>query len=185
MSFLGGLFGDSQSNSTSTSSTTQITNSVNPTLYVGAQGVGTSSVLNGDGWISNNITNTTLDGEVAIRAMDNMLTMGQDSLLFASDAQRQGYAAAASATAQGYSFATAANKAANATTIEALDSASGSMDKALAFGAKQTATALDALAGSAQMIDTAYKDAKGVLGTNVILVGIGATVLVLYFALRK
>lgn len=94
-------------------------------------------------------------------------------------------ASARAQNAASLSFATAQTTAAQTTAQKSIDSASSAYQDALQYGARQTGVALDALAGSASMIDTAYKDAKGVLGTNVILVGIGATVLVLYFALRK
>lgn len=183
MSFLN-LFGGGDSASSS-SSTTQTTNNINPFTYAGSQGVSTSGVITGNGDITNNITNTTLDGDVAIHAMDNMLTSNQDSLLFAHDAQQQAYKFSSGVNDTAFSFASATNKDANATTRAAMDSVGTTMDKAFSYGAKQTAVALDALAGSATMIDTAYKDAKGVLGTNVILAGMGAVVLVLFFALRK
>lgn len=185
MSFFGGLFDSSDNRSSSSSSTTQTTNNINPFTFAGSQGVSVSSVNTGGGYVTNNVSNTTLDGDVAIHAMDNMLTSNQDSLLFAHDAQKQAYGFASGVNDTAFSFASATNKDANATTRAAMGSAESSMDKALAFGSRQTAVALDALAGSATMIDTAYKDAKGVLGTNVILAGMGAVVLVMFFAFRK
>ena len=140
--------------------------------------------------LTNNIT--TLDGDVARYAMDTALTATQDALLFGANAEKNAYDFAgqslnfaAASNAATMAFAGAQTQAANATTKSAIDSTATAYQKALAFGSQQTGVALDALAGSAAMIDTAYKDAKWVLGTNVILVGIGATVLVLYFALRK
>ena len=161
MSLLGMLFGDTSSSSNSSSSTTQTTNNINPLTYAGSQGVSVSSVNTGGGYVTNNVSNTTLDGDVAIHAMDNMLTSNQDSLLFAHDAQKQAYGFASGVNETAFSFANASNQAANATSTAAISSASSSMDKALSFGAKQTSVALDALAGSANMIKDSYADAKG------------------------
>lgn len=171
------------SSSSSSSTTSQTTNAINPVVIADNGSLSVSGVAGGN--LNQIINNTTLDKDVAIRAMDNVLTSNQDSLLFANDAMRQSYKFATGVNDTAFSFAGDTNKAANATSVKAMDSASATMDKAFAFGAKQTAVALDALADSATMIDTAYKDAKGVLGTNVILAGMGAVVLVLFFALRK
>lgn len=200
MSFLG-LFGGNDS--TSTTNTTQYNTQMDGAAQAYSQGVAVNGAVNGSGSLVQNISNTTLDGQVAISAMDHMLTSNQDSLLFASDAQKQAYGFgnnvlsfatannnavlqfASDSNATTTAFATAQTQAANAQTSAAIGTASDAMTQALKFGSQQTGVALDALAGSAAMIDTAYKDAKGVLGTNVIMMGIGATVLVLYFALRK
>ena len=178
------------SNSQSTSTTSQTTNAINPVVVADNGGLAFSNVAGGN--ISQTVNNTTLDKDVAIRAMDNVLTMGQGSLLFGANAQQQAYAFggkvldfAQTSNQDTLAFAGNQTAAANATTQTAIGATSAAYNKALDFGAKQTAVALDSLSQSASMIDTAYKDAKGVLGTNVILVAIGAGVLVMYFALRK
>ena len=178
------------SSSSSSSTTSQTTNAINPQMATDNGSFASSAIAGGN--LSQVINNTTLDKDVAIRAMDNNLTMGQDALLFGNDALRQSFAFGGKAldfaqTSQSNSlaFAGAQTSQANATTQQAIGATSTAYTKALDFGAKQTAVALDSLSQSASMIDTAYKDAKGVLGTNVILVAIGAGVLVMYFALRK
>lgn len=179
------------SSSSSTDSRTSQTNTaINPIAFADNGGVSTNGVINGNGSIYNTVT--TLDGQLATRALDNMLTMGQDALLFGSDAQRQAYKSnaatldfAQTSNENTIKFANTQTKASAETAATAVKSAELSMTKALDFGAKQTAVALDSLTKSANMIDGAYKDAKGVLSTNVIMAGIGAGVLVMFFALRK
>jgi hypothetical protein len=182
------------SNSASSSSTSQTTNAINPVVVADNGSFSVSGVAGGS--LTQNITNNSLDKDVAIRAMDNTLTATQDALLFGNDAMRQSYAFvgdqtaqitafAGQQTAQAYSFADASNQASKATSVAAINSAGSSMDKALAFGAKQTSVALDSLSQSADRIDTAYKDAKGVLSTNVILVAIAAGVVIVYFAMGR
>jgi hypothetical protein len=171
------------SSSSSSSTTSQTTTAINPVVIADNGSLSVSGVAGGN--LSQVVNNTTLDADVANHAMDNMLTSNQDSLLFANDAMRRSYKFSTGVNDSAFAFAGETNKSANATSAKAMDSASATMDKAFAYGSKQTAVALDALAGSATMIDTAYKDAKGVLGTNVILAGMGAVVLVLFFALRK
>lgn len=185
----GNLFGGGDTSEVS-STTTQVNTAINP-MTAASNGTAVSGVVNGNNSsVTNNVT--TLDAQLAGHVVDSMLTATQDALLFGHDSQKQAYAFggkvldfAAYNNDSTMAFANQQTKQSHATSVAAIDSASNSMDKALAFGARQTGVALDSLSKSATMIDTAYKDAKGVLGTNVILVGIGATVLVLYFALRK
>lgn len=178
------------SSSTSSSTTSQTTNAINP-VTIADNGSLSSSIVSG-GNVNQTINNTTLDADVANRALDNMLTMGQDSLLLASDSQRQAYGFgtnvlnfAANSNNSTLAFAGEQTAQANATTATAIGATGAAYTNALAFAGKQTAVALDSLSESADRIDTAYKDAKGVLGTNVILFAMGAGVLVIYFALRK
>lgn len=161
MSFLGGIFDSSGSVGPATTTTTTSTNKqFDQTNFATGNGTAVSSFADGNGnTFNNNIT--TLNADVANRAMDNMLTMGQDALLFGHDAQKQAYGFATGESNRAFSFASAANEAANATTVSAIGSASSSMDKALAFGVKQTSVALDSLSQSANMIKDSYADAKG------------------------
>lgn len=178
------------SNSNSTSTTSQTTNAINPVVVADNGSLSSSNVVGGN--LNQTINNTTLDGAVATRALDNMLTMGQDALLFGHDAQKQAYGFgtqvldfAQTNNTNTLAFAGAQTSQANATTQTAIGATGAAYTRALDFAGKQTAVALDSLSESADRINVAYKDAKGVLGTNVILVAIGAGVLVMYFALRK
>ena len=85
---------------------------------------------------------------------------------------------------QTLAFATQQTAAANQQTAAAFTSANDAYKKALDFSGHQTGQALDALAGSAKLIDGAYKDAKGVLGKEVIMVAMFAGVAIIYFALK-
>ena len=147
------------SNSSSSSSTSQTTNAINPVVVADNGSLAVSGVAGGN--LSQTINNTTLDADVAGKSLDNMLTMGQDALLFGHDAQKQAYGFARASQADTFSFANAQTQATNATSMKAIDSAGSSMDKALAFGARQTGVALDSLSTSADMIKDAYADAKG------------------------
>lgn len=181
--------------SSSTSSTSQTTQAINPVALASDNATAVNAVVNGSG--NSQVLNvTTLNADVANHAMDTALTATQDALLFGADAQKQAYGFAAQSNAATLAFADASNaatlnfasttsNAAQKTAQTAIGSAETAYQRALTFGSEQTGVALDALAQSSKMIDTAYKDAKGVLGTNVILVGIGATVIVLYLALKK
>jgi len=178
------------SSSTSSSTTSQTTNAINP-VTIADNGSLSSSIVSG-GNVNQTINNTTLDADVANRALDNMLTMGQDALLFGANSQQQAYGFgtnvldfAANSNNATLAFAGAQTSQANATTTAALGATGAAYGRALDFAGQQTAVALDSLSESADRIDTAYKDAKGVLGTNVILFAMGAGVLVIYFALRK
>lgn len=195
MSFLNLFGGGDSTSSTSTTNNTQTNQRLDPTTIATGNGFALSTTTNGDGnYTTNNIT--TLDAGLASHGYDTILTATQDALLFGANAEKNSYGFAthaldaslgfaATSNATTMAFADAQVKTSNATTASALGSANDAFTKALSFGSHQTGVALDALAGSAHMIDTAYKDAKGVLGTNVILVGIGAVVLVLYFALGR
>lgn len=194
MSLLGWLFGDNESNSSSSSSTTQTTNNINPFTVAGSQGVSVSSVNTGGGFVTNNVSNTTLDGAVAVRAMDNMLTSNQDSLLFASDAQKQAYKFSGGIAAESFDFANssmefakATTQAAQASTKVANDQAQLSMMKALEYSGKQTGIALDSLTASADMIKDSYADAKGrgALTDYMLMAAIGGAVLVAVYAINK
>lgn len=182
------------SNSSSSSSTSQTTNAINPVVVADNGGFSVSGVSGGA--LTQNITNNSLDGDVAIRAMDNTLTATQGALLFGNDAMRQSYAFAdkqndrafgfaSEQSGAAFSFAGQAAASSNAATKEAMGATSKAYTSALDFAGRQTAVALDSLSESADRIDTAYKDAKGVLGTNVILFALGAGVLAIYFAMRK
>jgi hypothetical protein len=177
-------------NSVSTSTTSQVTNAINPVVVADNGGLAFSNVAGGN--INQTVNNTTLDADVAIRAMDNTLTATQGALLFGNDAMRQSYAFsnnvldfAQTNNTNTLAFAGSQTAAANATTQAAMGQTGAAYTNALAFAGKQTAVALDSLSESADRIDTAYKDAKGVLGTNVILVAIGAGVLVIYFVMNR
>jgi|GEM_PF-3055124 hypothetical protein len=179
----------------STSSTTQTTTNQNPVSFATNGAESSATAING----SNNNVNQSfvnMDASVANHAMDNMLTSNQDSLLFAHDAQVQAYkfasdsqassqAFAAASNAQTMSFAKAQTDAANAMTVTAVGNAKDALTEALNYGAKQTGVALDALAGSAAQINTAYADAKGVLSTKVIMVAMVAGAVVLVMALQR
>lgn len=197
---MGGFLNLFGGNDTQTSSsTTENITSITPTVIAGGGSSAVSAVANGPGDI--NITSS--DPTVAMHAMDTTLTAAQDALLFGADAQRQAYGFgtkvldfAQTSNRDALSFADSSNratmafadaqvKAANTTTQSAIGEAATAYQKALAFGSQQTGVALDALAGSAQMIDTAYKDAKGVLSSQVIMLAIAAGVAVMYFALKK
>lgn len=171
------------SNSSSSSSTSQTTNAINPVVVADNGGFSSSAVAGGD--LTQNITNTTLDGDVAKRAMDNMLTMGQDALLFGSDSQKQAYAFSTGVNQQAFSFAGSANAAASAAQSAALGSAQSSMNRAFEFGANQTGVALDSLSESANMIKDAYADAKGrgALTDWMLMGAIGLAGLVAIFAI--
>lgn len=180
--------------SSSSSLTSQTNTAINPIAFADNGSVATNTVNTGSGSVTNNIS--TLDGALAGHALDNMLTLSQDAFLFGSDQSHQAYGFATHALDSSLSFANQSNQntlafagaqtaAANANASTANANASAAYKSALDFGGKQTAVALESLSESANMINTAYKDAKGVLGTNVILVAIGAGVLVMYFALRK
>lgn len=205
MSLLGLLFGDNESSSNSSSSTTQTTNNVNPFVAAGSQGVSVSSVNTGGGFVTNNVSNTTLDGEVAVRAMDNMLNMGQDGLLFGANAMQQSYKFAdaqnskafaladnsmmfaADASNAAYAFSNATQRAANATTSAAMGSAQDSMFAALNYGSKQTSVALDSLSQSANMIKDSYADAKGrgALTDYMLMGAIAGAVLIAVYAIKN
>lgn len=147
------------SNSSSSSSTSQTTNAINPVVIADNGGFSSSAVVGGN--LDQTINNTTLDGDVAMRAMDNTLTATQDALLFGSDAMRQSYTFSTGVNQQAFSFANSANSAASSAQSAALGSAQSSMNRAFEFGANQTGVALDSLSQSANMIKDAYADAKG------------------------
>lgn len=177
------LFGGGDETSSS-SSTVQTTTTQNAATFATNGGVSNSSTVNG----SNNWTqfnNETVSDDVAIRAMDNVLTMGQDALLFGADAQRQAYGFASDSQKTALSFADAQVKGANATTQAAVGSVNDLFTKALTFGSKQTGVAIDSLSQSASMLDNAYKDAKGVLSNQTIVIALVAGAIVLVFALKK
>ena len=169
--------------SSSSSTTSQTTNAINPVAVADRGAMAVNAFANGD--VTNNITHTTLDADVAMRAMDNTLTAAQGALLFGNDAMRQSYAFSSGVNEQAFTFAGAANQAANATSTAAIGSASSSMDKALSFGAKQTSVALDALSESANMIKDSYADAKGrgALTDWILLGAVGLAGLVAIFAI--
>lgn len=173
------------SSSTSSSTTSQTTNAINPVVIADNGSLSVSGVAGGN--LSQVVNNTTLDADVATRAMDNMLTSNQDSLLFANDAMRQSYGFAKGVNDTAFGFADATNKSANATSAKALDSAGASMDKALAFSARTTGVALDSLSESANMIKDSYADAKGrgAMTDYLLMAAIGGALLVAMYAVRK
>lgn len=183
MSFLN-LFGGDKSESSST--TTQTTTTQNAATFATEGGTAVTNNVNGNGNTSNfSIYNENLSDDVAIRAMDNMLTMGQDALLFGHDAQKQAYGFASESQKSSLQFADAQVQRSNALTNSAIGGARDAYESALAYGSRQTGIAIDSLTKQSTQLDKAYADAKGVLSQNVVMFAIGAGVLVLYFATRK
>lgn len=183
------LFGGNESSSSTTN--TQTTTSINPNAFIRGNGTAVNNSVSG----SNNSIFTTvnsLDADFGRYAIDANVAVTSEAFLFADRAQDKAYTFggkvldfAQTSNQDTLAFAGKQTAEANATTQTAIGATSAAYNKALDFGAKQTAVALDSLSQSSSMLNTAYKDAKGILGTNVILVAIGAGVLVMYFALRK
>ncbi len=144
--------------SSSTSSTSQSTTAINPVSLARDNATSVSGVVNGDG---NTFNVTTLNAEVANKAMDTVLTSQENTLLFAANAEKNSYGFASRALDSSYAFADAQAKASQTTTMSAIESTGDAYDKALKFGSLQTGVALDALSESANMIKDSYADAKG------------------------
>lgn len=83
-------------------------------------------------------------------------------------------------------FAAGAESKAFNTASDAIGSASNAMAAALAFGGKQTATALDSLNTSANLINSAYADAKGrgALTDKILMVAIAGALFVAWHATK-
>ena len=84
-------------------------------------------------------------------------------------------------------FITTANTQANNAQSDALQTAVGALTNALSFGKAQTATALDSLNTSANLVKDSYADAKGrgALTDYITLAAIAGALLVAFMALKK
>lgn len=92
---------------------------------------------------------------------------GSDALGFAGDAFKR----LTDSVSDALNFATQTQKNSYAASSGALDKAVGAMTDALSFGGKQTASALSSLQTSSNVLDRAYADAKGRGGMTDYLIG--------------
>lgn len=85
------------------------------------------------------------------------------------------------------SFVTNANTQANNAQSDALQTAVGALTSALSFGKSQTATALDSLNTSANLVKDSYADAKGrgAMTDYLLLAGMGIAAIAVFMAFKK
>jgi hypothetical protein len=130
---------------TKDSGNTTNTNSGNTTI--------TSNALD-NGAIGASFDSTNQTVSQAFKFGTNALGFGSNALSFGSNALAGALSATGDAVGSALAFAQHAQDA-------SMSANSYTLAAALAYGQKQTASALDSLNTSAQMIDTAYADAKG------------------------